>query len=212
MDSIDFDEQLRKALIRINDEKICHYIAKKINNEVKVFRCDDDFIVIFEEYIMPRMAEMGALSSSYINKEIINLLKEKCIEYLDKDRLIIENNKTEILLKENKRAIWVRDSIAFWAWRLNWTDLLDKLENDNWYWSCVFNPPFDQDNTNLLVLSTFTANEYLRKQAINVMTSHPYHKLDGAIAWKRMEQLRKQRTGNGGEERDAVKGGNGVRS
>jgi hypothetical protein len=186
LESIDSNGELRKSLIRIHDEKLCQFISNRICREVEAYYADDEFVNILESYIMPRLIQMGTQSYSYIDQKVMGWLKAKCIEYLDKDRWIVENDKFEYYVNENRRAIWIRDSIAFLAWRLGWTDMIEKIVKEDWYWSCVFEPPFDQDNTNLLVWSLLTNSDILIKQAVTTMINHPYYKVDGAIAWKRI--------------------------
>lgn len=186
MQDVDKNEQLRKALIRINDEKTCRYVSMKISRSIE--KGVESFSQL-EEYIMPRMAEFGLLWSNYFTQSEIDYLKKKCLESLEKDKRIIENDQEQEISMLNKRSLWIIDKIAYWAWILGWSDIIIFLKSSPWYWDNLkdlFNN--DVDNENFLVWSNYSNEILMQEKSIEMMENYL---IDGAIAWTRMSRLRR---------------------
>jgi hypothetical protein len=174
----DLDKSARIALFSVEDVALCRHVSQAISDVLLTDSIDED---LAESYVLPRLAEMGPLCSKYIDAKTIDAAKKFCISYLKKD-------EAECLMPapDDERSLWIRDEIAYLSWRLGWTDILRGLEKAPWYWTSVLNDVNDNENYNLLTWSLLKSNEQLKNRALCVMQTHEYHKLDGAIAWKRL--------------------------
>jgi hypothetical protein len=174
----DWEKHLRIALFSVEDVALCRHVAQMISEALLTEAVDEDRI---ESYVLPHLAEMGPLCSKYIDAKTIDAAKKFCLSYLKKD-------EAECLMPapDDERSLWIRDEIAYLSWRLGWTDILRALEDAPWYWTSVHNDALDYENYNLLTWSLLKSNELLKNRALCVMQTHEYHKLDGAIAWKRL--------------------------
>jgi hypothetical protein len=181
MQSIDQDNPLRRALIRENDKTTCQYISNVIKQKIQNHSKD------LEDYIMPIMAQFGKRCQYYISPNHIEYLKWKCRQFLKKDKWVIENDKENELLQNGKCSLWIRDSIAYWAWALGWDDIIQELRNSPWYWNNIQEIfCYDSDYDNFLVWSHYSDDKVLQEKAIEMMENYS---LDEAIAWTRMRKL-----------------------
>ncbi|HIE00082.1 MAG TPA: hypothetical protein EYP59_07295 [Thiotrichaceae bacterium] len=183
MPSIDQDRLLREALIRENDEMTCRYVSNQIIRKIQN-HCETQKEL--EDYIMPRMAELGKRCVHYIAPRYIHYLKWKCRQVLKKDKWVTENGEEKAFLYHN-RSLWIRDSIAYWAWALGWDDLIQELRQSPWYWNNLEDIwAYDFENEPFLIWSHYSVDEILQDKAIEMMENYL---LDGVIAWTRMRQL-----------------------
>ncbi|GBC61017.1 hypothetical protein DENIS_1977 [Desulfonema ishimotonii] len=178
MEGINKDIRKRQAIMFVKDEKFCRYLSEKIINMIGDYLETDEYLL--GDYIMPRMAEFGKSSKIYFEKHFLDNLKSKCFEVLRKDKGLIETGK-ECKLCE------FRESISYWAWSLDWHDIMEFLKTSRWYMNCLPEIFFgDYNNENFLIWSHYIEDDFMRKKAIQMMESCI---LDGAIAWTRMRNL-----------------------
>ena len=179
-----FNRLLRNALIRVEDTKVCNFLSERISSILSESFVDEG---LFEDYVMPRMVELGSVCSKYIDEKLINKAKDLCRMFLERDQ------KTIGIEEKLVRSLWIRCDITHWAWTLGWHDILNELREMTWYWDTLFNKHFyDWENYTLLVWSQRFSDEVLRNEALKVMKMADNRKFDGAIAWTRMEKLESQ--------------------
>lgn len=183
---IDSSEQslLRTALVRVKDADFCKTLGDYLNNLLSSSNLDDE---LMEDKIIPLLIEFGAASESYVLPSNLERVKEFCLAFLENDKRIVNYMLNGGSLNEEERQVWVGDNIAYWAWRLGWRDILTFLKGEEWYWASIFSEWWDDSESyNLLVWSLLDNNDSVRRRAMSVMQNHELHKLDGAIAWKRL--------------------------
>lgn len=191
----DFDwlgEWGRAALVSVEDVAACKFVAGKINAIFHSENLDEELV---ENEALPLMVELGRFCNKFLDEKVLDSAKQFCEGFLSKDREIapyfneIEKGKMPELA--NDRWIWICDDIAKIAWSIGWFDILEKLGNESWYWTRIFSSRYsDLYNESLLIWSQYLSNDVLRSRAIHVMQTSEYHKLDGAIAWFRMNNAK----------------------
>lgn len=184
MHHLDANDLLRKALIRINDEKICHYVSMKIIEKIENSLVSEYEL---ENYIMPRLTEFKGLWVNYFQPKHLEFIKLKCLDLLEKDKWVYENKMEKELKEAGERNLWIKDVIAYWSWSLNWIEILNSLKTSNWYWNQLNDLfHYDDDNMNFLVWSNYSDDVLLHDKSIEMMENYI---IDGAIAWSRMRQV-----------------------
>lgn len=180
----------RSSLLRVGDEVTCKAIANKITDIFCSENVDEKDI---ENIGLGFLVEMGELANQYLNSEVIGLAKDFCRSYLEHDeRYILE--EVELGRKDPNSILWLRNDIAYISWRLGWMDVINELKQTEWYWASIFGEEWsDPNNRELLVWSLYEDNQILRNRCVAVMTSDPYSRIDGAIAWKRITAREKNK-------------------
>jgi hypothetical protein len=189
-DADDLGKAGRAALIAVAvaDEALCSQIASRIT---KIFQARNPDPTDIEESALPAMLELGPLCGRYLAPAVMDAARKFCLDYLQKDRILApeyaQRHHDLFAGKIDERIRWICDDIAYLCWRLGWFDVLSALRDESWYWNSIFNGSHaDYENTNLLIWSQYVTNDLLCMRALQVMKTHPYRQLDGAIAWLRM--------------------------
>lgn len=174
----------RQALISVQDDNLCNFMAERISESLRRSDLSNDE---FEEDVLNRMVELGPMCAELVTADLVEIAKVKVYEFLDKDRRVVENNADTKEFSEDERSLWLRDDIGHFASRLNWDDMQLTLRCMKWYWTSQFAESWsDRDNEGLLAWSLRESDELLKRRALWVMKHHQYQPIDGAIAWKRM--------------------------
>lgn len=177
----------RKALVNARDEEFIGLAGIHLNNILSAGDLDGDVI---EDRVIPILLDLGFLSNECVSDENMDKVKSLCLYYYEKDRAIMDDVLNGKELDDDERQLWVADNIAYISWVLSWGDVLDSLNTDKLYWAGMFSDIWsDHENYNLLAWSFCESNEALKKQAEIVMYNHEYHRLDGAIAWTRLDKI-----------------------
>jgi general stress protein 26 len=177
----------RQALVRVKDKKFCEFYGSYINDLFESNNFGDETI---EDSIIPLLIDFGVLANQYLPSSHLDKVKDFIYKSLSKDKAIVEQALNGVDNNQDSRKMWVRDNVAYWVWTLGWADILHDLKKQDWYWLSIFSEWWeDSDSNNLLVWSLLHDNEILRNRAIHVMKSDNFKKIDGAIAWKRINRL-----------------------
>lgn len=174
----------RSALISVRDESMCQYLAARIYDLLEPPQLDEDD---FLDNALVRMVELGPLCRELLPETLIETAQIKVYDALEKDRETLTRHHRGSIPLEGERNHWIRGDIGYYAWKLQWEEMLLDLRRTKWYWTSQFDPWFmDADNHCLMAWSLRESDAVLKKRALNVMVTHPYQRIDGAIAWKRM--------------------------
>lgn len=185
LDKREHDDRLvRQALISVRDEGMCQYLAERICELLEQPQIDEDD---FLDDILPRMIELGPLCNELVPETLIETAQIMVYEALEKDREIVARGLHRSLPPAGERSLWIRDSIGYDAWKLQWEEMRLELRRTKWYWTSQFDPRYiDSSNDSLLAWSLRESDDILKKRALDVMKNRDLQPIDGAIAWKRM--------------------------
>jgi hypothetical protein len=173
----------RLALVAVADEGMCRYLAGEIS---KVFDTPDPDYELAFGYALPRMSELGRLCKELLSPTVLSNARQWCLAQLEKDKAMIERGERA---GDGERERWVRNAIAPWSWKIGWPDVLERLQDEGWYWSWLFSDSYcDYGNINLLTWSLVRSDDLLKTQALLVMQTNAYLGLGGAIAWSRLRK------------------------
>lgn len=173
----------RKSLVNANDFEFCEIYGTYLDKEVQ--RCKDNHdeleLLIEENYIFDLSKKMYR----YIKIDTLNTIKGFLQDYLQKDKEMAYRLMDGYKPISEERRLWIADRIALIAYSIDWTDLIDYLKSQEWYWLLMFDKEYgyeDNENINLLVWSQMYYNKHIENRSKELLAQN---RLDGEIALSR---------------------------
>ncbi len=168
----------------VRDAAMCQYLDERICALLEQSTLDEEG---FLQNALPRMVELGPLCRELIPETLIETAQIKVYDALEKDQEVVARHQHRSMPPEGKRHLWIRHTIGYDAWKLQWEEMRLELRRTKWYWTSQFDPrSIDGQNHSLLAWSLRESDDVLKTRALNVMKHHALKPIDGAIAWKRM--------------------------
>ena len=181
-----FSIAARKALIRACDNEFLDFISEYINEKLLSKNTSNEQL---EEHLIPLIVDLGKGWMDYVKPEGADRLKAFCLNYLERDKQVVNQYLNGRENFDGEREIWIGDNIAHYAYIFGWQDIVEDLKSMDWYWLSVFGDWWDDyENDNLLSWSLMHSDNLLKQRAIYVMELNESKSIDGAIAWERISR------------------------
>ena len=187
--SVGSDILMRESLIRSKDVDFCKIYGQYLDDEIQKYK--DDFEELSSMIDANYIYDLGKDAYKYVGKENLDIVKNMLLKYIQKDKeMALKIRNGYVPNTEEERTLWLIDHAPKVAFYMGWTDVLEYLANEVWYWDCLFDSRFmyeDCNNTNLLIWSNYICNDVLKERAYALTENRlNYMQLDGVIALTRM--------------------------
>ena len=188
--SVGNDALMRESLIRSKDVDFCKIYGQYLDREIQKYK--DDFEELASMVDANYITDLGKDAYKYVGKNNLDIVKNMFLEYIKKDKEMALKILDGYVAHEEEQTLWIIDHTPKVAFYMGWTDILEYLSSETWYWDCLFDSRFmyeDDNNTNLLIWSNYICNDTLKERAYALMDKKSRTQIDGAIALTRMESI-----------------------